>query len=513
MAAGEYLPPLVTELKADVSGLRRGFDEAKAEAKKYKQSVDGLSGGFRGVKRDSTQAGKSVSDFDRLVGSKMKSSTSAVKTLRKEYDLLQDRIKTLTKEARRSGGDPDAGNALKTARKDLAKLTGIGTDLGIKLGDGFGKGIANAMTAAGPVIQSTLVVVLIAAAALAAPVMGAAIGAALTLGLGAGVIGIAAMILKDDKKIKKAWEKLTETTSEVFQRAAAPMKKPFLELLKWLRVEFVKLEPELKNLFSAAAPLVKPLGEGFFGILKNMLPGLTDALKNAEPIFKTLGENLPMIGTALGTMFKTITEGENGAALSEFLTDGIKVVTGFILVLGEFIGWLSTTYVEIKTKFSEIKKFFKELPGDIRKSIGNPSAWMGGLGAMIMDGLIGGIDSKTPAIGAAVRNAMKAGIAAGKKELKSKSPSLVYFKMGEDTADGYRLGVQHRTRQAVNAAAALVSPRTAAAVGSVPGRYMGNSHGEMTGTAYIYLDGRQIQQAGIKYAQRDKVRNTDTGWS
>jgi predicted phage tail protein len=516
VAVGEYLPPLVTELKADISGLKKGFDEAKAAAKKYKEDIDRISGGFRQTKTDADGAGKAVSDFDRLVRSKMRTSESAVSAVRREWDLLQRKIKDARKELGKSGGDADKHAELKTLTKDAAALTGIASDIGIKLGDGLGKSLGNAMTALGPVVQTVVAAALIAAALLAAPVVGGVLAAALTLGLGGAVVGLAAYILKDDKQIKKAWEKLTETTSEVFKRAVQPMKKPFLELLGWLRVEFVKLEPELTNLFKAAAPLVKPLGEGIFGMLKNMLPGITEALKNSEPVFKTLGETLPIIGTAIGDMFKSITE--DPEALSTFLSDLIKVVAGFIVILGELIGWLTRTYTDVREWFKKIQKFFDELPGKVKKALGNPATWLGGTGAAIMQGLIGGIESKIPALTGALKNAMAAGVAASKKELKSKSPSLVYFQMGQDTVDGYRLGVQRSQPAAWAALAGLMAPRPttpgalAAAVGAVPaGRGAGGAVA-VEGVAHIYLDGREIQQAGIRYAQRDKMRNTNTGW-
>lgn len=512
MAADGYLPPLVTELKADVSGLRKGIDEAKAMVKKYKEDVDGLAGGFKQTKTNADAAGKSVSDFDRLVGSKMKSSASAVRTVRDEYERLQKRIKELRADLSK-GGDADTARELKSSLKDVAALGGIASDLGIKLGDSFGKSFANSMTALGPVIQTVLVVALIAAAAVAAPLIGGIIGAAVTLGLGAGVIGLAALILKDDKKIGAAWEKLTKTTSEVFQRAAAPLKKPFIELLGWLRVEFVKLEPDLRKMFEAAAPLVKPLGEGVFGLLKAALPGITEALKNAEPVFKTLAEKLPIIGTAIGIFFQEITD--DPEALSGALTDAINLIAGFIIVAGELIGWLTTTWAEIKKFFGNIHTWFKELPGKIKGFLGDPKTWLGATGALIIDGLIGGMNSRMPALGSAVRKAMAAGVAHAKSELKSKSPSKVYEQLGRDTVDGYRLGIQRTQVEAWSAAAGLVAPKsnTAAVAASAVPVQRGGGSANITGDAYIYLDGELIQTSRIKYAQRDKLRNVTSGLS
>lgn len=518
MAADGYLPPLVTELKADVSGLRKGIDDAKAMVKKYKEDVDGLGENLKKTKRETEGTGKAVSDFERLVRQKMRSGESATSALRTEWERLHKVVKDSRASLARGGGSDNDHDILKNALGDISKLQGIAADIGLKFGETTSKSFATTLTGLGPFIQSFLVTAVIGAALIAAPFVGGVIGAAVTLGLGAGVIGLAAMILKDDKKIAAAWEKLTKTTSEVFQRAAAPMKKPFLELLKWLRIEFVKLEPDLTKLFEAAAPLVKPLGEGVFGLLKNMLPGITQALKNAEPVFKTLGEQLPTIGLALGIFFTELTK--DPEALSGALTDAINLISGFIIVSGELISWLATTWAEIKKFFGNIHQWFKDLPGKIKAALGSPYTWLFPTGAVIIDGLIGGMNSRVSALGSAVRNAMKAGVAHAKAELKSKSPSRVFFDLGRDTVEGYRLGIQASQTQAWAAMSGMVSPgsvpagRSAAlAAQAAPVQRGPSSHAEVTGVAHIYLDGREIQQAGITYAQRDKVRNGSTGWS
>lgn len=520
MAAGEYLPPLVTELKADVNGLRKGIDEARGLVKKYKEDVDGLGENFRKTRRETEDSGRAVSDFERLVRQKMRSGQSATSALRTEWERLHRVVRDSRASLSKGGGSDNDHDILKNALGDISKLSGIAADMGIKLGDAAGKGFANSMSALGPYVQTAMVGALIVAAALAAPVVGATIAAAVTLGLGAGVVGLAAMILKDDKKIIKAWEKLAKTTSEVFQRAAEPMKKPFLELLGWLRVEFVKLEPDLKRMFEAAAPLVKPLGEGIFGLLKNMLPGITTALKNAEPLFKTLGEKLPLIGTALGLFFATLTEGETGEAVNQFLGDALTAAAGLIVMLGELIAWLARTYADIRQWLKDVTQWFTDLKGKIKSAIGDPYTWLGPIGGMIMDGLIGGMNSRMPAMGAAIRKAMSAGVAHAKSELKSKSPSKVYEQLGRDSVEGYRLGIQRSQTQAWAAMAGMVSPgsvpqgRSAAlAAHAVPAQRGSASHAEVTGVAHIYLDGREIQQAGITFAQRDKIRNTTSGWS
>lgn len=521
--ADAYLPPLVTELKADISGLKKGLKEARDEVKKYKDDLGGLKDGLKGVKKETDESGKAVSDFERLVRTKMKSGETAVVALRREYEELN---KTITRLRDKAGGadSTDADHkALKEALGALKTLGDLGTDLGLKLGDGIGKGVGNAMSAAGPIVQLAIVAAIIGAAIVAAPFVGGILAAGITAGLGAGVVGLAAYILKDDKGIKKAWEKLTKTTSGVFERAVQPMKKPFIELLGWLNTEFKKLEPEFRKLFEAAAPLVKPLGEGLFGMLKNALPGITEAIKNSEPLFKSLGENLPKIGTALGEMFKAITQ--DPEALAEVFGDGITLAAGFIIVLGELLGWLTRAYSDIKKALKDIKDWFVGLPGEIKKSLGDPKTWLYGPGKAIIDGMIRGIKDRVlegDGLWAVLRWATMGGITTVKNALESKSPSKVFERIGRDTVAGYTIGIQRSAPEAWAAQAGLVAPQGAGRYVAGPPALLANrAVATQTGGGAlaiaaapltIELDGRVLYQGGIQYAQRGRMRNTTTGY-
>jgi hypothetical protein len=110
---------------------------------------------------------------------------------------------------------------------------------------------------------------------------------------------------------------------------------------------------------------------------------------------------------------------------------------------------------------------------------------------------------------------VKAAYEAVKRWLQTGSPSRRYAELGKWTAEGYAQGVDVSTdktwaslkRMTIPGAA---SPATAAAATAAPAQ---RNSLAVEGVAYIYLDGREIQQAGIKYAQRDKIRNNTTGWS
>src|SRR5690349_1153857 len=105
--AAEYLPPLVTKLKADITDLKKGFAEATKLQKKYKEDLDGLSTGFEKTTKKSKETGESVTDFERLVRSKMRSGETAVSAMRTEYERLNKVVKE--SRARLARGDTSDG--------------------------------------------------------------------------------------------------------------------------------------------------------------------------------------------------------------------------------------------------------------------------------------------------------------------------------------------------------------------------------------------------------------------
>lgn len=520
MAVGEYLPPLVTELKADISGLKKGFDEAKAAAKKYKEDIDSLSGGFRQTKTDADGAGKAVSDFERLVRSKMRTGETAVSAMRTQWDLLHRKIKETRTELAKPGGSTDENHAaLRTLIKDAAALGSIASDFGVRLADATGKGIANGAAAAGPYVQTAIAAAVIGSAALFSPVIGAAIASAVTIALGLGVIGLAAYILKERPKIQKAWETLTETSSGVFQRAAAKLEAPFLRAISMVSREFLKWEPTLTKIFNAASPLIIPLTEGVLGFITNMLPGTLEAVKNAEPVFKALGESLPGVGTALGEFFRIISENKEELAL--FTSDSLTALANVIIATGYIISGLTVAYGWIRRTTESVLGAMRSVTTTLSEWWTSVKTWISDLfnkvGQAIMSGMVAGIKWKAKAVKDEIVGAVKSAWEAAKSWLQTGSPSRRYMELGRWTAEGYAKGVDASTadtwaslkRMTVPGAA---NPRTAAAAGAVPLGGGGGAGGGMVGVAHIYLDGREIQQAGIKYAQRDKIRNNNTGW-
>ena len=518
MAADGYLPPLVTELKADVSGLRKGIDDAKAMVKKYKEDVDGLGEGFKKTKKESDGAGKGVSDFERLVRQKMRSGESAVSAARTEWERLHRVIRETRGSLAKGGGSDNDHEILKNALKDVAALGSIAADFGIKLGDATGKGLANGAAAGGPYVQTAVAVAIIGAVAIAAPVIGAAIATAVTFGLGIAVLGLGAMILKERPKVQKAWEKLTETSSGVFKRSAASLEQPFIQAIKHITREFRKWEPMLAGIFGASSPLVMPLTEGITGFITGLLPGILQAIVNAQPAFEAFKTGFPLVGQALGEFFRIITENKEDIKL--FTDDSMNAIARTILAIAYLISFLVSAYAWIRRTSDSVISAVTSITNTIVGWWNSAVEWVRqlfkGLGESIMNGIISGVKWRAEAMKNSIVDAVKSAWRAVSGYLQTGSPSRLYMQLGAWTAEGYAKGIDASTDKAWASLKRMAVPGSAnpaVAAASVPSRIGGGRPAEMVGVAHIYLDGREIQQAGITYAQRDKVRNNNTGWS
>lgn len=575
--AGEYLPPLITELQADFSNLARGFAEATRLQRQYERDVasmtetqgrntssidataeamvglehdtarstsrqrqdherlaDGVEDSGRRMRRDYSDTGRAaravfedMARFEQVITRNSRNGENSLATLRREFDRLTNRSGMLRRELL-GGRSARSGMAifgdLRSTERDLRRVTGLASDLGIRLGGEtsrtFMSSLASGVSALGGFLSTAIGPALTTAIAVAitvgAPVIGSALAAALTLGLGAGVIGLGAYILKDDKKLKKEATKLTKITSGVFERSAQGMKEPFMNALKDIEKEFPKLETPMKKMFDAAAPLLKPVEKGFMEMLKNMLPGITEALINAKPAFDALGKNMPLIGTAIGYFFTTISENKDD--LQFFVTDGVQILAGLIMLLGDVIAWLLHAYHEMSNFATGVHTglmavnavilgWYNKTIGwvfDMARAIGNA------LGLGIEKGVTGRVDGVAEAAGGLAT----AAITGAAHKLKVKSPSRVFEYLGDMTALGYLNSIEANTPRVGEAVARMVTPLggDGGSYGSALALAQGSTSRSVVrvaaSEAAIYLDGAEVGRALIPWSQQDSMRNS-----
>ena len=350
-----------------------------------------------------------------------------------------------------------------------------------------------------------------------APAIGALIGTALTLGLGVGFIGLGAFMLRDNKQIEAGFEKLGKKAKGVFERAAGPLKGPFLDAMRFIGDTLKDLEPSLKGMFAAVGPMIMPLVVGLMGLLENAMPGITDALINAQPLFTQLAVDLPVLGLSIGEFFKTISE--NGPELMLFLSDLIFLVSGAILVFGDFIAWLTTTYAEIRNFFTGIPDMLGTAVLAVVLFFDDVRRWLFGAGQGLMMGFTDGIKDKIGSVISTVTGAMATAIRAAKMALQSNSPSKVFMTLGQDTVAGYTMGVDQGRNQVRSSWSGLLAmpgstghrftPNMA-----MPGRASSTAGGgPMMLEATINIDGRAVVTAITPAASSARPGPARQGWA
>lgn len=161
-------------------------------------------------------------------------------------------------------------------------------------------------------IFSTPILLGIAAAGVAALAgfLATAISTAILAGIALGFIGLAAFVLRENKQIEAAYERLSDRVGKSLERAAEPMIGPLVKGMDLIGDWVEKMEPAMKRIFTGVAPMIEPLINGFMGMLNNMLPGIERALPGIQAVVDALAVHMPGLGTAIGDFFATIAENE-----------------------------------------------------------------------------------------------------------------------------------------------------------------------------------------------------------
>lgn len=208
------------------------------------------------------------------------------------------------------------------------------------------------------------------AAAGVGQIAGAAIIAALGLGalslvLVAGIKGAAA-----DPKVQEAWGGFSKKAGEAFKAFSDPFKGPVLEAIKTFGKAIDEMKPTFEAIGKLVAPIAGVLAPALTALVKNALPGFQTFLETSTPLFVTIADKAPALGTAIGDFFKKISEGGPGA--QQFLEDLFDFLIWVIPKIGAALGWLAKQYINwrtgvimafeaVKNAWDSVYKFFKSI--------------------------------------------------------------------------------------------------------------------------------------------------------
>lgn len=138
----------------------------------------------------------------------------------------------------------------------------------------------------------------------AAPVAGAAILA----GVGAGFIGLGALILKNNDQIDSAWQDLTTSVSAEGKDAAGQLAGSFTTALDQLRDTALAAKPQLDQIFGGVKQDVPLVTDGVDNLVNGLLPGLVKGAQNSTAVFNGLDTTLTDVGRSGGQSITILSE-------------------------------------------------------------------------------------------------------------------------------------------------------------------------------------------------------------
>jgi hypothetical protein len=138
--------------------------------------------------------------------------------------------------------------------------------------------------------------------AFAAPLAGAAIIA----GVGAGFIGLAALADKSNAQIKSSWKNLTDDLTSETKSAANDLSGSLAQGLDTLSGAAVAAKPALDQIFESVKPDIPIVATGLAELGTNLLPGLTAAASNSQPVIQGTTSLLSQLGTTGSDMLTTL---------------------------------------------------------------------------------------------------------------------------------------------------------------------------------------------------------------
>jgi phage-related protein len=336
----------------------------------------------------------------------------------------------------------------------------------------LGEGIGKILTALEPVLVSVanafgqLVLVVTPFINLAASLIAAILPALVPLFDGLGQ-ALNAMIPFVEALVTNIANQLLPIFTKLATEVLPQLIPPFVELS-------TRLIPVLTEVIIALAPTLAKLGELFASLLVALTPVIVEVLNLTVALLDRL---LPVIQPVLDLIIKLIEIGLKifAAQITGLVIPAINILVSLLrgdfsaawegaknLVnniankIAEIVGRMKDQAVaRIKELGNDAVRGFqdlvdrsvakvRELPGQIKSALGNLGTLLVSAGADIVRGLINGIESQLSSLRATASKVADAVSGSVKDLLGISSPSKVMMEVGNDTMDGFMLGIAEK---------------------------------------------------------------------
>jgi len=334
------------ELKATAFKAEATAAEAKVDA--LDRKVDKLDRSITKIPPDAAKAAAAM----KLMGDDAGRSALKLEDLGKSstsMGLIDQRImhtrgelKRLSEEFDRTGNVSvlqklfKSGDELKDLEGLRKRLVSWAGDAGQQGGQSFFKSFAASFEGAG----QYMIPGLIAAGIAVSPLIGAAINAALLSGVGLGGVALGIVGQIHDPRVQAAAGDFAHRFGAELRHDTAAFADPIIAGLATIGDALRRALSSTD--FAGLAQTVGPLARGIAGLVEEMGPGMSEALRAARPLLIELAHLLPGIGQALTFMFHQMAASAEGTR--EGLRTLIFLIMGILGAIGLLLRVLATGY-------------------------------------------------------------------------------------------------------------------------------------------------------------------------
>ncbi|WP_250009137.1 hypothetical protein [Actinoplanes sp. M2I2] len=283
------------------------------------------------------------------------------------------------------GESKSVAKAAAAAERSVKKLNdNVGKAVG-GLGSKIAGGISGAIDAIPPMGKLVAGLLVAGLAVVLAPALGAAISTAVILGVGGAGLAIGIKKAMGSPAVKAAFDPLKSQASQILTEFSKPFEGPLVRAAGAVSKALDDIRPAINRIGRELGPVVDDLGPAFAEFLRQVMPGIEQAVRASVPLFRMLADKLPGIGRAISIFFSKISE--NGDDTNQFFSDLIDLISNLIIGIGVAIGKLASWYSNVRSFLTRSADGFREFRvkvinefGKILDGAAAAFAWVPGVG-------------------------------------------------------------------------------------------------------------------------------------
>lgn len=283
---------------------------------------------------------------------------------------------------------------------------------------------------------------------------------------------------------------LVQMLAQVFtmvMEALMPILPPLMQLVMTLVQALAPILPTIAQLFIQVIQALMPLLPPLLQLITILLPPLIS--------FLTLVAN---VATVLANVLSAVVVGAISGLIQivrvviQWISNLWSIVNGVAAI---FSGAATAVWNAVNNGFSRVWQFFRDLPGNIVKSIGNLDSTLANAGKDLIQGLLNGLGGMKDAVVNKIKDIAKGAFDAFKNFFGIKSPSRLMMGAGVHIMEGLDKGLGSMAATVVKTAEGISS---AVASGFEPSLTPGamTAAGQLTGAAAAMNAGTIINKAG-----------------